>query len=806
MIQDNSVVNDNTPKEEEFDTTGLLLAFLANWKWFLLSVVVCLIAAYFFIATRIPVYQVNASIYLNVENDGKNNPFAMSAADAMVALKNDIDESELEIMKSRNNLTKIVDSLNLAYSYYEKGTFRRIPLYKGNAVIASLDSVSLGALRAPITIEIEANDDKTYNIKAKTSFNGVKEEKEFNAVTLPREIQLSQGTVTVMRSPVIADFEGTQIVTINNPRDIAGAIAEGLTIEFEKNSKSIVRINCSTDDVERGVDIINAILDFYNQDIIADKNRSAIQTEAFILDRLVMISDELKEVENRLQEYRQAHNITDIRAQSALNLNLQSDYELQRTEIAADINIIEEIEQIVSSADTYEALPSVSSNPTITQVIEGYNRKISQLNRTLEGSTPDNPLVASIREELSRDKVRILQNLSTIKRNLHTQYNSIRGLESRSTSQLASTPKIDKGLQEIFREQQVKVNIYTFLLQRREEIALQKTMATNTARLIDDPLADEAPISPRKMVLYAVALIIGLAIPAALIYVRRLVFPVFSDQEELSRLTSTPILGEICTPENDKDRSEIVVGENVATPIAELFRLLRNNIAFTRNGKDSKVILVTSSISGEGKTFIAANLAMTYALTGKKVVVVGMDLRRPMLVRRLGFTNQQGVTTFLSGQTQDIGKLLVQSNESPNLYILPAGPIPPNPNELLMSDNMSRLMTHLRNEFEYVIVDTAPVGMVSDTYLILRHSDLQLYVTRANYTSKNNLKQLHDAVAMGKFSSVYIVLNGVNITSNSYVYRRYGEYGRYGRYGYGSGKSKVYGYGYASKKSTKDAE
>ena len=276
-----------------------------------------------------------------------------------------------------------------------------------------------------------------------------------------------------------------------------------------------------------------------------------------------------------------------------------------------------------------------------------------------------------------------------------------------------------------------------------------------------------------------------------------MLFPIFSDQEELERITKVPILGEICHSSKAEKR-EVVVGQNASTPIAELFRLLRNNISFTRSGVDSRVILVTSSVSGEGKTFIAANLAMTYALMGKKVVVVGFDLRRPMLAHSFGFSNQQGVTTFLSGQEHDLDKLIKQSRENPNLYVLSAGPVPPNPNELMMSSNMGRLMSQLRDEFDYVILDTAPIGVISDTLLITRYSDLQLYVTRANYSTKSSLKVLHDAVKSGKFSSVYIVLNGVNMASNSYMYRRYGEYGRY--------KTRSYGYGYVSKTKNKMEE
>lgn len=802
MIMNSENQEINTDGESQINITDLLLDYLANWKWFVLSLVVCISLAVLFIATRIPVYQIDASIYLSEDNSSGQNAFNMgNATDPMVAFKNYIDETELEVLKSRNNLLKIVDSLQLAYSYYKKGALRDEPLYEDNAVSVKMNKSNLLLLKDPINIEISPAGDDTYDIKASTYFEKVKEEKKYSDVKLPFSIDFSRGTVEIERSPVIKDFDYTEQIYIHNPKSVAKEMSENLNIEFAKNSEKIMRVSLRDQVQKRGVDILECLLDFYNQDIIEEKNKSAVQTEAFIIDRLAMINNELKDVETRLQQYRQAHSITDIQVQSALNLNLQSDYEKERAEVEAEMAIYDAIQRIVSNSDTYESLPSAVNDPTITTVIEDYNRKVGLLNRQLEGSTPGNPLVVSMQQELSRDKTRILQNLSTARRNLQTKHSSIQRLENRSTGNLASTPGIDKGFQEIFREQQVKVNIYTFLLQRREEIALQKTLATNTARLIDDP-DSENPVSPRKLIILAVAFLLGLAIPAVIIFLRRTLFPVFSDKEELQKLTRVPVIGEICVNGDKNSDKNIVIGENVATPIAELFRLLRNNISFTNKGSDTKVILVTSTVSGEGKTFISSNLAMTYALMGKKTLVIGMDLRRPMLAHNFGFNNARGVTTYLSGQEADLNSLIRVSSESSNLYVLPAGPIPPNPNELLTSQNMDRLIDAVRNEFDYVVIDSAPVGVVSDTYLILRHSDIQLYVARANYSTKNALSVLHEAVSTGKFNSVYVVLNGVNMGANSYVYRRYGQYGHYGRYGrktqngsYGYG----YGYGYSSR-------
>ena len=615
-------------------------------------------------------------------------------------------------------------------------------------------------------------------------------EKKFTGVTLPVDLELAYGNVRLERNAAEPKFESNEIIFIDNPRDVARSISGRLNIEFAKKSDRIIRVSLLDQVFSRGEDIVQVMLAFYNKNIIADKNQSAMQTEAFILERLVMINDELRDVENRLQKYRQAHSISDLKAQSSLNLQQRSEYESTLAKIMAELAMYDEIENIMKNSGEYTTLPTIVTQPSLTSIIEAYNTKVHRFKRTIDGSTPDNPLVVNMQEELNNDRSRILQTLSSARASLVAERDNIQRLQRARAGELASLPPVDKGYQEIFREKEVKVNIYTFLLQRREEIALQKTLATNTARLIDDPLA-EAPVSPRKMLILAAALMFGLGLPAGIIFLKRSLFPSFSTQEDLEHLTNVPVLGEICS-RSKESKGEIVVGENVTTPEAELFRLMRNNISFTRAGAESRVIMVTSAVSGEGKTFITANLAMTYALMKKRVVVLGMDLRRPKLASSFGLANRVGVTTFLSGQEKDIDKLLYQSKVNPNLYIMPAGPIPPNPNELLMSDNMTKLIETLRAEFDYVLIDSAPIGLVSDSFLITRHTDLQIFVSRANRSTPGGLKLLHDAIRAGKLSAPYIVLNDVNITSGAYSYQRYGKYG------YSS--NHTYGYGYGNKR------
>lgn len=770
--------------EESFDLTGLLLEYLGNWKWFALSVAICVVVAYFHIATIIPIYQVSASIYLSGDNSVTDPNVVSMSQNLLINSKDYVDETEIEILKSRNSLVRIVDSLDLSYSYFEIGRFRDIPVYGTNAVVASLDSVSLRNLSSPITVIAEKNGSE-FKFSIKTFYGGSADEKLVTAEKLPVNVELSQGTLTLSESKITSKFNGTQKIVINNPSWVASRIAGSLNIQYAPNSGTILRITFRSPVIREGIDVINALIAFYNDDIIENKNRSAMQTEAFILDRLVMISGELKDVEQRLEDYRKANNIIDISTQTSMNFSKKSTAEDELADVGAQQEILNSVEKAISRQDDYTPIVQVVDNADLSGQIDAYNRKLAQRERLLQSSTEDNPMVQSMQEDLTRQKSMIMQGLRAAKNNLGVRRSNIAAIGNKSAGQLASLPPIDRGLQEIFREQQVKVNIYTFLLQKREEIALQKTLATPTARLIDNPTGS-GPVYPQTSSIYGLAAIVGLLIPALIIFLRRLIFPVFKDKEDLERVTSVPVLSEICKVSSD---DKLVVKPKNNSPEAELFRLLRNNIQFVL-GKNKRVIMVTSSLSGEGKTFIATNIALSFALTGKKVLVIGMDIRRPALAHVFGLTNRSGLTNYLCGQTDDLKSLIFPSGVNENLWVMPAGPVPPNPNELLLDARLDECISTLRDQYEYVIIDSAPIGLVSDSLLAARVSDVQIYVARANYSTRRCLKMMHAAIDTGRFPNTYLILNSVDIRSNAYRYRRYGPYGVYGT-------KKGYGYGYA---------
>ena len=775
--------------DSSFDVLGLVFEYLAQWKWFLICIAIALGISYYYVAKIVPTYEVSASVYINDEQSQASKT-ALTQNNPMVEMKNYLDETEIEILRSRNNLIKTVDSLNLAYSYYEVNRFRDDPIYGTNGFEAELDSISLRSLSSTITATVEKPGDE-YIINVKTSLGGVPEEKSLRTKKLPVTFQLSQGTLTIKPSTTTSAINGVQKVKIQNPATVASALSGNLFIEYAHNSGTILRFRLRTPLIPQGKAIINTLIDIYNKDIIADKNRSAMQTEAFIVERLASVSGELKDVEKDYEDYRRERRIVDLDSETGMYLNQTTSTDQQIGQIDAQSQIISNLEKQVNTSDSYQAIPAVG-DASLNPAIEEYNKKVQQRAALLEGSTEDNPLIQRLQDEINRSKVEIQRGIQNAKKSLQIQRGQIYRIEGRAAGKLANVPTYERELAGIFREQRIKDNIYNFLLERREEIALQKTLATPTAKLIDNPQGS-GPVAPRKQSYYGLALLVGFLIPAIIIFLRRLIFPIFKDKDDLERMTAMPIIGEIGLADKGVD---FVINENDTSANAELFRLLRNNIQFAGAGKDKNVFLVTSSLSGEGKTFVASNIAMSYALAGKKTLVVGMDIRRPNLARRFGIENNVGITTYLSNQTDDIDSLIVPSGKDDRLFVMAGGPVPPNPNELLLSERLKQLFEYLRTKFDIIIIDSAPIGVVSDTFLIAPISDIQIFVTRANYSTKRCLKIMHNAVTTGRFKNCYLVLNAVNMKSGSYTYRKFGHYGGYGKYGKYS-KAYSYGYGYS---------
>lgn len=778
----------NEPEENGgFDFTLFLLECLSHWKWFLLSLIVVLGFAVYYTMKSVPIYNVKALV-LMVDKWSKSESDVLTQS---LGITSGVDNifNEIEVMRSRTIVKKVVDDLDLYASYSMKGKVRNQPLYNNTPFVVRPDSTTnIGQMQTSLNFTIKpATADGTYNIEVKYVFEKERKEVEFATKEFPFTAYIpAVGTFVIEHVMGYDSIQNELYVTLRNPNDVAKSIASGLKIsQFDKNTL-LLDISYNTPIEQMGIDIINRVVYYYNEDGIAEKNRAANNTEAFINKRLVAIQKELSTVEEEVEQYRTQRGLTDISSEAQLYLQQTGEADKERSELDVQLSLVEYVETFLGESENiFAPIPALGiTDDGLHSVIGDYNKAIAAREKLLSTSSENNPVVQEYTQNIRALRSNVLQGVASTRRGIELRKKDIQRQDSEIEEKIRNVPQYERELTDIMRQQRIKENLFVFLLEKREENALTQTLAVGDARMVDEPSSDGI-VAPQKMKIFFGAFIIALLIPACIIFLKRLMFPAFQDKVELERLTNIPVLAEL--PHNGSN-DFFVVREKSNDAIAELFRLLRNNLQFCFSSPEKKVVLVTSSVSKEGKTFVSSNLAVSFALTGKKVILVGLDIRRPRIAYHFDLPNKKGVTNYLSGQITDIDELIQHSGKVDTLDILSGGPIPPNPNELLLNPNLDKLFAELRERYDYIIIDSAPVCMVSDSFLINRVVDVTLFVTRAAYTSRSHIKALNPLAVNNKLNSLYLCINDVNITSHTYSYRRYGySYGTttYGSYGYG---------------------
>ena len=553
---------------------------------------------------------------------------------------------------------------------------------------------------------------------------------------------------------------------------------------------------------ERAVDFINTLVAMYNQDANDEKNEIAEKTGEFIDKRIQLIGEELGSTENQLADFKQRSGLTDLSSDAELALKENAEYNKARVNNSTQIRLVEFLRDYIDNPQFGEdVIPSNVGleDKTLTNVINTYNAQIIERKRLLRTSSEENPTIANldVSIEATRRNVRttvasVLEGLMITKRELDRQ---AQNFESR----ISNAPQQEKELISISRQREIKATLYTILLQKREENAITLASTANNSRIVEEALAGNRPVSPKKKIIMLVALILGAGLPFGIIYLRDLLKYKIENTEDIRKITDAPILAELPITEKSQTGA-IVVHENENGIMEEVFRSVRTNIQYMLQ-EGQKVILFTSTNSGEGKSFTAGNLACSFAFMGKKVVIVGLDIRKPGLNKVFQLsTREKGITQYLANPEHiDLLSLCQISTVSENLYILPGGSVPPNPTELVARQALDQAIETLKQHFDYVILDTAPIGMVTDTQLIARVADLSVYVCRAGYTHKSHYVLINELKKEHKLPNLCTLLNGINMNKrqNGYYYG-YGKYGKYGRYGYG--KKYGYGYGYGKEK------
>ena len=800
-------------KEENIDVKELLFKYLIHWPWFVGAVIACLIAAWVYLYMSTPVYTISATVL--IKDDKKGGSAGMLSGleslglDGMVSSSQNID-NEIEVLHSKTIAKEVVEDLGLYISYTDEDEFPSRNIYKTSPVQVSLTPQEADLLEEPMIVEMTLQPQGSIDVNVKIG----DDEYQKHFEKLPAVFPTERGTLAFFLPPdsvlsskrtleETTDSEKTTrniTATINKPLAVAKGYCKNMTIEPTSKTTSVAVISLKNSNVQRGKDFINKLLEMYNINTNNDKNEVAQKTAEFINERISIISKELGSTEKDLESFKRGAGITDLTSDAQIALTGSAEYEKKRVENQTQINLLQDLQKYMQN-EGYEVLPSNIGlqDVNLAAAINRYNDVLVERKRLLRTSTENNPTIINLDTSISAMKENVQVSLDRVLRGLFITKADLDREASRYSRRISEAPGQEREFVSIARQQEIKAGLYLMLLQKREENAITLAATANNAKIIDEAIADEAPVSPKGKMIYLIALVLGVGIPVGVIYLLELTKFKIEGRSDVEKLTSVPIVGDI--PLTDEKQGAIAVFENQNNLMSETFRNIRTNLQFMLEN-DKKVILVTSTVSGEGKSFISANLAISLSLLGKKVVIVGLDIRKPGLNKVFNIPRKEvGITQYLANPEKNLMDLVQLSDVSKNLYILPGGTVPPNPTELLARDGLDKVIETLKKNFDYVILDTAPVGMVTDTLLIGRVADLSVYVCRADYTHKNEYTLINELAENNKLPNLCTVINGLDLKRRKYGY--YYGYGKYGKY-YGYGKRYGYGYGYGEQSHTKE--
>ena len=781
----------NVNQEEnssEFNLGLILHHFLLNWKLFVISVVVCLCVAAFYIYNSTRVYQVSAKILIQDDEKGSFasqmdvlNDFGFQGTTSNV-------ENEIEVINSYSVVRGAVLDAGLYISYSVPKLIGTTPIYKmSSPVNAVIKESDLENLNSSLFISLSVNGDSVYEVSYmyENSLEGLEVESENEVVeTFPYLLQTVKGDVLLTRNEDVETVSDVNIV-IAPLMAAAASYKSSLSIAPISKTASVAFVAANTTVPANGIDFIDALIVSYNNVTNEDKRQVSQDTKDFIQQRIEVINGELTEKERNLANYKKNNQLLSPEIDAPQVLRNKDEYvkKMESMELVME-NSKFLIAFVNNPKNDLQMIPStmgLTSDASLASLITKYNAEVAVRNQLLLTATAENPAL-----KLQTETVRGLQNdireaLKAYDASLAAQYQTLKKITDEYTSRLRMSPDMERSLIEITRERDIKSELYVMLLQKYEETALSLAVTANNLRCIDPAMCSAAPVAPRKNMIFAVALFVGLLLPSAFVYLKELLRTKISNPNEVQELTTLPLVATVPIAANVTARSKAIVGRaNHNDIMAEAFRTLRTNLQFLMRKTEGKVIMFTSTTSGEGKTFVSANFAVSLAVLGKKVLMMGVDIRRPRLAEVFNINPKaEGITSFLCADEKDVAMLddfIIPSTEVHNLYLLPAGIVPPNPAELLSGPNLDVALNYLSKKFDYVVMDTAPVGLVTDSLILSRVADAVVYVSRVDHTDKSAFEFLNSLVKEEKLRNVSIVVNGEDMDKRK---RGYGYGNKY---------------------------
>lgn len=808
-------------EKSSFDFATIYTALILNWKWFVLSLIICMGAAHIYLRYATPIYQSAAKLLIK-DDEGSRSSFKggnsiMSATNlGIISNSNGID-NEMEILKSRTLAQQTVYDLKLYVNYRHEGKLKDHILYGDQEVNIDMDLEHLKKLNAPMNLKI-TREGRNYHVTGSynvpidnNSFNpeAVNIDKTFSA--LPATIGTRVGVVRFTQNGnyMLRDGESLK-ATMIAPEIAAGKYVGNLNVTESSKTTTIVDLVLNDEIPQRAIDYLKQLAIVYNRQANEDKNEIAVRTEQFINQRLEKINAELGSTEGQLENYKKRNNMVELKMNATQAVANADQYAQKLSEANTQVALLDELTRYMNEpSNRHQPIPSNVglSDASATSLINEYNKIALQRNQLLHSASENSPTVTPLTAQLDDLNSSIKRAMTQARAGLRIQRNSIAAQAGKYEGQINNTPEQERMLTQIGRQQEVKSGLYLMLLQKREENSISLAATADKGKLIDTPVF-AGKVTPKNYMIMLIALILGLAIPAGIPFLLEFFRYKIEGHNDVAKLTDLPIIADVAiASERAKTKADIVVHENKNNLMEEIFRSLRTNLQFLLKQHD-KVIMFTSTTSGEGKTFIASNVAISFALLGKKVVLVGLDIRKPRLAELFGIDDHHhGITNLLVKDEvnwSDVKEQIVPSGINDKLDILMAGPVPPNPGELVTRESLEQTMEQLKEHYDYILIDTAPVGLVTDTLALGRISNATVYVCRADFTQKASFGLINSLSMEKKLPNMSIVLNGVDLSKKKYGYYygygKYGKYGKYGNYGmYGSkGKYGYKSYGYGS--------
>lgn len=770
--------NKNIENQEEINIQGMIEPFLRKWQWFVLSVVMVLFLTFIFLKIKSPIYKISSTILIKEakSSGGGKDDLAMGLLGELSVfggMGSNSVENELEILKSKKLMRDVVLKNNLQTSVYVLKSLGKKEVYKDKSpIVVRIINENLEEKYPEKPIQLNIKGDAVELVSKELS-NSLKTQ-------FGREIKLPAVTFVIdknknFRPEKDLDYNHLEISLASIDSRVS-KLQEEYSVNLADKKATVIALNINVENIEKGKDILNELVKSYNADAIEDKDITTKKTLEFIDERIKLISEELGQVENKKQDFKQKNKLSDIDTEVKLGLETNADARKKQLEVETQMNINKALLNSVVHLNGNSLLPINTGveSAEINSGIDAYNRLVLEKNRLLENATDQHPAVAELNKQIQELKKNIINTLNKNKQSLEIANSEYATELAKIDGKISKVPYLEKIFRNIERTQQIKENLYLLLLQKKEESAISLNISAPKARVVDVAYASEKPIAPKKIIYYIGALMLGLLVPFLIIYLRRLLNDKIITKQDLERLVKDNILVEL--PSIPKNGSELV-GINDLSSMAEAFRILITNLKFKLpNRENGRVVLVTSTVKGEGKTFVSINTALTLAGGKSRVVIIGADIRNPQLQRYERESRRlKGLTEYLHGDL-DVQEIIHQFPNNANMDIIYSGMIPPNPTDLLTNGRFGTLIEELRQDYQYIIIDSAPLLLVSDTLLIADTADATIYVSRSKHTKNDLIEFANKNIREHKIHNVGFILNDVN--------KHFFSYGHKYSYGY----------------------